>query len=276
MSARVDDDIIIRALARSAREFERVRDRLISSDEPTADQVVADAAAEQTAEQAQEKEPGRAKKLVQGLASVAGKGADLLTGRVHPAAENWDEADLDTRVEWWTDRFGTAVAAMAALPAYLGALAAHSGVVDAIGGAGQLLVIYAIADEYGEDDIADQVVVAARIVLGREYTREQVLQVLGDTDGDDIPDLDEETAEPPAEDPPGLIRKVGRGALLVRRVARQIRTLSDDLDERPQGGFITRTLSNVPGLGLAGGFLAERAGVKEAAKQARKAFERTV
>lgn len=282
METGADDRIIIHTLARAAREFDRVRERLIVSDEPSAERVVADASAE-AAGQEQEDAERKGNRFVAGLsaiaekgAALAGKGAALAVGKVHPRHENWEQADVDTRVEWWTDRLGTAVAAMAALPSYLGALASRTGVVDAIGAAGQLLVIYAIAHEVGEEETADQVVVGARIVLGREYTREQVVQVLGDAEGEDVTDIDEELDEPPSEDPPGLIRKVGRGALLVRRVARQIRSLGDALDERPQGGFITRTLANVPGLGLAGGFLAERSGVKQAAEEAREAFGLTV
>ena len=53
----------------------------------------------------------------------------------------------------------------------------------------------------------------------------------------------------------------------VWHLARQIWELQSVLDERPRGNILFRTVAQVPVVGLAGGFLDERGGIKRAAKE---------
>ncbi|MGD8150921.1 hypothetical protein [Ornithinimicrobium sp. Y1694] len=146
-------------------------------------------------------------------------------------------------------------------------------ILNTLGAAGQVLVVNAVAHEVGGTDEADRVAAAARIVLGRDIPLEDVRAALHQGDPGQPEDLTVETAaEPDPEDPPGILHRVGSSALLIRRVARQFRSIGDLLDERPQGGLIARTMRNLPAVGLLGGFLAERGGVRQAAREARRSF----
>lgn len=208
--------------------------------------------------------------------SVARFGARQVTGKVHPRREDWGSASLDDRVDWWVDRFGTGVAALAAVPSFGGRLTrmAVSPLLNAVGAAGQVLVVNAVGHEVGTTDEADRVVAAADIVLGRTLDVDQVrAQLEGSDPGEPEALASEFGADTDEDDPPGILRRLGSSALLIRRVERQFRSMGDMLGERPQGGLIARLARNLPAVGVLGGFLAERGGVKQAAREARQAFE---
>lgn len=270
MSDDNEDIEIIRVLAWASREFDRVRDRLIADDEPGPAEI---------AEAVPDEEDGDTERGILATAATAVLGVakaavNLATGSVHPKDDDWLKADLDTRIDWWVQRFGTAVAALAALPSFGGAVVRASGIGDALGAAGQVLVVNAVAQEMGKTDTAEQVVAAARIVMDKHLNVAKVRQILGDDlDGDGLPDGDIDTEKDvPEGERPSLIERLGSTAKLIRRVARQIRGLGNDLDKRPQGGWFVKSVANLPAVGLAGGFLAERSGVSTAAKEAREAF----
>lgn len=307
--SQISDGQLISVLARTSREFSRVRGALLAEDEPTPEQIEEDVkvAAEQgevsraDAEQVEEQVSGDDgddaaasgkdgdkddRGLLGTVGSIAGAvgagalgvarfGARQVTGRVHPRHDDWSAASLDDRVDWWVDRFGTGVAALAAVPSFGGRLTrmAVSPLLNAVGAAGQVLVVNAVGHEVGGNDDADRVVAAARIVLDRQLDVDQVRQQIAGEDPDDPEDLATELDQDPEDDdPPGILRRLGSSALLIRRVSRQFRSIGSLLDERPQGGLLSRTMRNLPAVGVLGGFLAERGGVKQAAREARQAF----
>jgi hypothetical protein len=277
----ISDDHLVSVLARAGREFSRARDALIGEDEPTPEQIQAQVTAPSRRDEDPEGPQGRPDEqdgerggLVGALGAVTRFGARQVTGEVHPRHEDWAGADLDHRIDWWVDRLGTGVAALVALPSFGGLLvrSATAPVIGAVGAAGQVLVVNAVAHEVDRTDEAQRVVAAARIVLDRDLDVDRVRQQL---EGEDEPEaLTRELEEDLDEDePPGVLRRLGSGALLVRRVARQFRSVGDLLDERPQGGLVARSVRHLPGVGAVGGFLAERGGVRDAAGQARRSFE---
>ena len=204
------------------------------------------------------------------LALAAG-GAAVATGRalagVHPRHTEWATASLDARIAWWVQRFGTAAAALAAVPGLLGRLGRVSGVGDVLGAAAQILIVNAVARELGVEDIPRRVVVAADIVLGRQLDRGTVLRALEDEshDAHRPPDADDGIEAP---------RRLGRTATLIWQVARDLRRVNKDLDNRPGAGRFVALMRNLPAVGAASAFAYERRGIARAADQARDAFGR--
>lgn len=209
-------------------------------------------------------------------ATLARFGARQVTGRVHPRHEDWDGASVDERISWWVDRFGTGAAALAAVPSFGGRLTRYAlgHLISAVGAAGQVLVVNAVGHELGGTDEAERVAVAAKVVLGRDLDIEQVRSQLAGAARHEPAPLEDEADEDRDDGVrPGVLRRLGSTALLVRRVAGQFRALGHLFDERPQGGLLVRFMRNLPAVGLLGGFLSERGGVGTAAREARAEFE---
>jgi hypothetical protein len=53
----------------------------------------------------------------------------------------------------------------------------------------------------------------------------------------------------------------------VWRLARAFFGLQDLLDERPRGNLVTRAVGKLPVVGVAGGWLDERAGIRKASRR---------
>lgn len=289
-----ENDSLIRVLAWTSREFDEVRDRLVGTDEPGPDEVdgglspepltpQSDVADNETAPHGSDGEDdgvlASVKSAVSGVTSKAADAADAVrravVGSVHPAHEDWSETDIDTRIDWWVERLGTAAAALASLPSFGGAFVRATGLGDALGGAGQVLIVNAVAQELGITDPARHVVESARIVLGRELDIDEVRRVLDQ--GEDLPEHQalEQEAQVLEDEAPSRLERLGSTALLLRRVARQFRQIGDDLDKRPQGGWFLNAVANLPAVGAAAGFLAERSGVRTAAETAAESFNST-
>ncbi|MBK7721884.1 MAG: hypothetical protein IPI32_06585 [Austwickia sp.] len=261
----ISDSHLARSLAAIGRQFDRARDALVVADEPGEHEVVADKPAD-TADESQ----GPLSRVAGGLAAVAGAGARAITGTVHPRHEDWDEADADTRIAWWVDRFGTAGAAVAALPALTGRLGTVSGAGDVIGAAAQVLLVNAVGRELGVGDLNARTAVAAQVVLGRELSAAQVSELLASDPADDP------TTDPndPSDDEHshGVLARLGGTGALVWRAARQMLGLRHEIDSRPRGGRLARAARNLPVVGVAGGFIAERSGMRQVADAARAAY----
>ena len=121
--------------------------------------------------------------------------------------------------------------------------------------------------ELGVEDIPRRVVVAADIVLGRQLDRGTVLRALEDEshDAHRPPDADDGIEAP---------RRLGRTATLIWQVARDLRRVNKDLDNRPGAGRFVALMRNLPAVGAASAFAYERRGIARAADQARDAFDR--
>lgn len=255
----------VRVLAFAAREFDRVRDLLVRDDEPGEKEVAEAVEADESADEA---DRGAARKLLGAIGSVAGTAGRLVTGSVHPRHHDWATTNLEDRIDWWVGRFGTAAAALAAVPGLGGKVGQLVGVDDVVGASAQILVVNAVAREMDVTDVGERVAVAGRIVLGHELDADAVSAALED------PDAQPET-DAPGEAPKekkGPLARVGRTAQLLWRVARRIQNLRSDLDNRRKGGLFSRALSNLPVVGALGGFVSERKGISRAADDARSAF----
>lgn len=258
-----DDRQVVSILAFAAREFDRVRDLIVHDDEPGVRQVAG----------AREVERADAKRgplggLFGAVGAVAGAAGRVVTGKVHPAHRGWSQAPVDERIDWWVGRFGTAAAALAAVPGLGGRIGKLTSLDDVIAAAAQVLVVNAVAREMGVSDLGRRVSVAGRIVLGRTLDPQAVQRALDD------PEAQPQEAAPgqAAEERTGPLARVGRSAALVWRVAGRFRRLHSSLDKRRKGGLFARALGNFPGVGAFGSFLSERKGISRAADDARTAF----
>ncbi|GAB46920.1 hypothetical protein [Mobilicoccus pelagius] len=260
-----DERRIVTILAFASREFDRARDLLLGDDEPGEQEVAAGVEADPKTE---EEHKGAARKVLSAAGAVVGVAGRLALGSVHPRAKGWDTASLDDRIDWWTKRFGTAAAALAAVPGLGGKIGKMVGVGDVVGAAAQILVVNAVARETGRDDVSDRVAAAARIVLGHDLDPAAVDAVVDAPEAQPEPEVPGEAAEEKA----GILGRVGRTGALVWRVATRIKGVRADLDERQQGGFLSRAVSNLPGVGALGAFVSERSGISQAADKAREEF----
>lgn len=263
-----EDRQVVRILAFAAREFDRAHDILVADDEPGEREVAPAARADADADGQHRRKKGPVRRLLGVAGGVARAAGRVVTGSVHPRHPGWEEASVDERVEWWVDRFGTAAAALAAVPGLGGRIGRLTSVGDVAGASAQVLVVNAVAVEMGITDVGHRVAVAGRIVLGRELDAGAVREELNAPDSE--PD-DDAPGDAPQERQ-GPLAHVGRSAALVWRVATRIRSLRSDLGERPQGGLVSRAISNLPAVGAIGAFLSERKGISTAAERAKSAF----
>src|SRR5215203_2062808 len=139
------------------------------------------------------------------------------------------QADRD---RWWADRLPFVAAGIAAAPLVLG-----------------------VAREHGVDGGAERVSLLARVVLDRDLPVERVEPLLVRAKG---------TYREEA------LGRAGQGGTIRRlwRVARLLGRIDDALDARPKGKLRHRALSNLPVVGVLGGYSAEREGLRKAAGRA--------
>ena len=179
----------------------------------------------------------RVDRLVTPLVNRLGRPGDL------PQAE---------RDEWWAERASSVAAGVSAAPRFAGKLADLLPLQNAVGTAVQSVVVLGVAGERGVTDPAQRVSVLARVLLGRQLSTEQVTPLLGRARG---------TFAKDALGDPGE-----RGAArTLWGVARLLGRIDDTLDARPKGTLFARALSNLPVVGVVGGYAAEREGLRRAA-----------
>jgi hypothetical protein len=163
----------------------------------------------------------------------------------------------EARDAWWADRVSSVAAGVAAAPRFLGRLADLLPLQNTVGTAVQALVVLGVAGEHGVADPAERVSLLARVLLGRELPPEQVRPLLTRPDG---------TYRDEA-----LGAK--RGPLrTVWRMSRLLGRIDDTLDARPKGKLRHRALSNLPVVGVLGGYAAEREGLRRAARRTSEAL----
>jgi hypothetical protein len=160
----------------------------------------------------------------------------------------------DERHGWWADRVARVAAGVSALPRFVGKLADLLPLQNAVGAAVQSVVVLGVAGEHGVRDPVERVALLARVLLGRQLTAAQVEPLLERTHG---------TYREEAFGPRGthVARRLWRTARLLARI-------DETLDARPKGHLGARALANLPVVGLAGGYLAERIALRKAASMA--------
>jgi hypothetical protein len=164
------------------------------------------------------------------------------------------------RDRWWADRASRVAAGASALPRFVGKLADLLPLHNAVGATVQSVAVLGIAGEHGVRDPAERVALLARVLLGRQLTAAQV--------------------EPLLERPSGTYRDEAFGprgthvAMRLWRTTRLLGRIDDTLDARPKGHLGARALANLPVVGLAGGYLAERVALRKAASLAAEELTR--
>ncbi|MFL6096977.1 MAG: hypothetical protein ACJ71Y_16115 [Blastococcus sp.] len=163
------------------------------------------------------------------------------------------------RDQWWADSVSRVVAGLSAAPRFAGKLADLLPLQNTVGTAVQAAVVLGVAGEHGVKDPAERISLLSRVLLRRELTPAQVEPLL------------ERTKGTYADEAFGAReRRAGvRGNLrTLWRVARLLGRIDDALDARPKGKWRHRVLADLPVVGLAGGYLSEREGLRRAAAQA--------
>ncbi|WP_448623894.1 hypothetical protein [Geodermatophilus sp. URMC 64] len=170
----------------------------------------------------------------------------------------------DERDRWWAERVPVVAAVVAAVPRFAGKLADLLPLQNTVGTAVQSIVVLGVAGEHKVTDPAERVCLLARVLLGRDLTAETVRPLLTHVAGTY------------REEAFGTRRGGLLGTLrTVWRVSRLLGRIDDALDARPKGRLHHRALANLPVVGVAGGYAAEREGLRLAAERASAALGAT-
>ncbi|WP_448613170.1 hypothetical protein [Modestobacter sp. URMC 112] len=163
------------------------------------------------------------------------------------------------RARWWAEQVSRVAAGVSAAPRFAGKLADLLPLQNTVGSAVQAVVVLGVAGEHGVTDPAQRVSLLARVLLERDLPADRVQPLLQRTRGSYA-----EEAFGAREERRGV-----RGnARTLWRVARLLGRIDDALDERPKGRLHHRALSNLPVVGVLGGYAAEREGLRRAAARA--------
>jgi hypothetical protein len=189
-----------------------------------------------------------------------------------PGSDSWARMGADDRSDWWVSRVGRLTALVASFTGLAGALGDRLPLQDMLGGAGQGLLLCAIASEHGVDDQGTRVRLLASVLFDRDID-----PVIAAGDGDDR--KDEETVEElTSESMAGEVEEPAKGkkfgiktaAKMLWRQGRMLMAIQDELAKRPQGRFYHKALGLLPVVGMAGDYLGERSALKRAAKAGNK------
>jgi len=202
------------------------------------------------------------------FAGARSKVLDWVSAVHVPGTPAWAAMDADQRTRWWISRVGRFTALLAAVPGIGGALSDRLPVQDALGAAGQGLLLCAIAGEYGVRDEDDQIRLLAAVLFNRNVDAALAAKVgKQGADRQDAERRGEELTQELAESQ----RKHGRFTLraiasTVWRMGRLLWGLGDELGRRPQGRWYHRVLGMLPLVGMAGDYLGERSALHRVAK----------
>jgi len=168
------------------------------------------------------------------------------------------------RAQWWADHVPHVAAGVSAAPRFLGRLADLLPLQNTVGTAVQSVVVLGVAGEHGVKDPAERISLLTRVLVDRDLSPEQVEPLLQRAKGT----YTEEA----------LGAREGRGGVggnirTLWRVATLLGRIDDALDSRPKGKRRHRLLSNLPVVGVAGGYLAEKEGLRRAAAKAAAILE---
>ncbi len=164
------------------------------------------------------------------------------------------------RDEWWAERASRVAAGFSAAPRFAGKLADLLPLQNAVGTTVQALVVLGVAAEHDVDSQAERISLLTRVLLDRDLSPAQVEPLLERAKGTYADEA--------------LGAKGERGVLrTLWRVARLLGRIDEALDARPKGKRRHRWLSNLPVVGVAGGYAAERQGLRRAAAEASAILE---
>ncbi|MGK5113470.1 hypothetical protein [Geodermatophilus sp. CPCC 205506] len=163
------------------------------------------------------------------------------------------------RDQWWALQLPQVAAGISAAPRFAGKLADLLPLQNTVGAAVQALVVGGVASEHGIEAPAERVALLARVLLDRDLPAARVEPLLQRSRGSYA-----DEAFGARSDRAGLWGNVRT----LWRVARLLGRIDDTLDARPKGKLHHRFLSNVPVVGVLGGYAAEREALRRAADAA--------
>lgn len=198
---------------------------------------------------------------------------DRALGDLNPASAEWAQQPLKLRVDWWVNRIVLVGGLAAAAPRFAGALADRLPIQGGLGASAAGLAVCAVAREHGRANPDGWVPLLAQVLFDRELQAGAAPVPAAEESAEEL-----ETAAADTSEPPSQLAALGHGAQrAVRtlwRLARTFRTIDDLLDERPRGGLFARALAKLPVVGVAGGWLDERGGIRKAAQETEELLAR--
>jgi hypothetical protein len=206
---------------------------------------------------------GAAKGLAQPLASSA---VDRVRGDLYPGHAQWASLELSQRADWWAQRVGTLIGAVAAVPAITGGGAKLVKVTPLMGSAAQSVTVCAVAREGGIDDEARTVDLVSRVVFNRPLDPDDVAAAIR---AYSVPkaDIGVDKNEVSALRLLGAAGRAVQQVRVIRGAMQALREVDSLLGARPQAGWAVRTMTNIPIAGAAATFVSERAGIHKAADE---------
>lgn len=165
----------------------------------------------------------------------------------------------EQRDRWWADQVSRIAAVVSAAPRFAGKIADLLPLQNTVGTAVQSIVVLGVAGEHAVTDPAERVSLLSRVLLDRDLAPSAVEPLLVRSRGTYRGEAFGDT-----EDRRGVLGPVRT----VWRVARLLSRIDETLDARPKGKLRHRALSNIPVVGVLGGYSAEREGLRKAAAKA--------
>ncbi len=189
---------------------------------------------------------------------------DRLTGPLVQRLGRPPELPAAARDDWWADRVSRVAAAVSGLPRLAGRLADLLPLQNTVGTAVQSLVVLGVAGEHGVTDPAERVSLLSRVLLDRDLPAERARPLLERVRGSYA-----EAAFGAREERAGM----AGAARTVWRAARLLGRIDEALDARPKGRLGARVLSQLPVVGVLGGYAAEREALRRAARRTAELLE---
>jgi hypothetical protein len=205
------------------------------------------------------------------LASARKTVLDWVSARKIPGTPAWGAMGTQQRCEWWVGRVGRFTALLAAVPGIGGALADRLPVQDALGAAGQGLLLAAIAGEYGIRDDDRQIRLLADVLFQRDVTAVLNRVSASPEDAKAAAELTDPLAESSRRHGRITLRAI---AGTVWRMGRMLWGLGEELGKRPQGRWYHKALGMLPVVGILGDYLGERSALRRVAKEAGRWMDR--
>ena len=188
--------------------------------------------------------------------------ADRLASTRAPGTAAWKQMDMHARSNWWVRRVGRVTSLVAAIPGFGGAVTSKLPVSSGLGAVAQGLVLCAIADEHDMHDEVDVVALLGAVMFRRDLCPPARAELSRASDAAIDARAAELTGGLENEKKP-TFKRLG-GALW--RMGRALLAVEGELGKRPRGGRLTRWISLIPVVGVAGKYLGEWSGLKKAEK----------
>jgi hypothetical protein len=179
-----------------------------------------------------------------------------------PGTAAWAQMSADERSQWWVRRVGRLTSLVAAVPGFGGVITSRLPITTALGAVAQGLVLCAVADEHGVHDEAEVVALLGAVMFRRDLSPAARADLSEATDAQVEARAAELTGDLKHERAPTLQRVAGA----VWRMGRALLAVEGELGKRPHGGRISRWLSLLPVVGVAGKYFGEWSGLQKAAK----------